>query len=80
MSHYLRRVPHRCGRPQVRRKGITDTHVSRLLRDEAGVTTLEYVVAGVALALAALAASRVLAGILIPYLHRIYVVVTLPVL
>lgn len=51
----------------------------RLLRDETAVTTLEYVVAGVALALAAVAASRVVAGVLKNYLHRIYLVVTLPI-
>ena len=50
----------------------------RLLRDEAAVTTLEYVVAAVALALAGVAASRVIARFLISYLHRIYLVVTLP--
>ena len=53
--------------------------VIRLLRDEAAVTTLEYVVAAVALALAAVAASRAIAGVLISYLHRIYLVVTLPI-
>jgi hypothetical protein len=51
----------------------------RLLRDETGVTTLEYVVAGVALALAAAAASRVIAVVLRSYLHRIYLVATLPI-
>jgi Flp pilus assembly pilin Flp len=53
--------------------------VRKLLHDETGVTTLEYVVAGVALALAAVAASRVIAGVLKSYLHRIYLVVTLPI-
>jgi len=51
----------------------------RLLRDEAGVTMLEYVVAGVAIALAAVAASRVIASVLVDYLHRIYLVTTLPI-
>lgn len=51
----------------------------RLLRDETGVTYTEYVVAAVALALAAVAASRAIAGVLISYLHRIYLVVTLPI-
>ena len=51
----------------------------RLLRDETAATTTEYMIAGAALALAAIAASRVLTGILTPYLHRIYLVVTLPV-
>jgi Flp pilus assembly pilin Flp len=52
----------------------------RLLRDETGVTTLEYVVAGVALALAAVAASRAFSGVLADYLHRVYLVTTLPML
>ena len=52
---------------------------TRLLEDEDGVTTLEYVVAAVALALAAVAASRVIAAVLKSYLHRIYLVVTLPI-
>lgn len=51
----------------------------RLLCDESAVTMLEYVVAGVALALAALAASRVIAIVLVDYLHRIYLVTTLPI-
>jgi Flp pilus assembly pilin Flp len=53
--------------------------VNRLLRDETAVTTLEYVVAVVAIALAAVAASRAIASVLIDYLHRIYLVVTLPI-
>jgi len=53
--------------------------VRKLLHDETGVTTLEYVVAGVALALAAVAASRLIASVLKDYLHRIYLVVTLPI-
>ncbi len=51
----------------------------RLFRDESAVTTLEYVVAGVSIALAAVAASRAIAGVLVDYLHRIYLVVTLPI-
>jgi len=58
---------------------VTSGLVWKLLHDETGVTTLEYVVAAVALALAAVAASRVLARVLVGYLHRIYLVVTLPV-
>jgi Flp pilus assembly pilin Flp len=58
---------------------VTGGMVGRLLHDETGVTTLEYVVAAVALALAAIAASRVIARVLVSYLHRIYLVVTLPV-
>lgn len=53
--------------------------VARLLREETAVTSLEYVVAALAVALAAVAASRVIAGVLVNYLHRIYVVVTLPI-
>lgn len=53
--------------------------VRRLLCDEAAVTSLEYIVAALAIALGAIAASRVMAGALVGYLHRIYVVVTLPV-
>ncbi len=63
----------------VSRREVTSGLVRRLLHDETGVTTLEYVVAGVALALAAVAASRVIARVLISYLHRIYLVVTLPI-
>jgi len=37
------------------------------------------VVAGVAMALAGVAASRVIASVLVNYLHRIYLVVTLPI-
>ncbi len=52
---------------------------TKLFCDETAVTTLEYVVAAVALALAAVAASRIIAGVLKNYLHRIYLVVTLPI-
>jgi len=51
----------------------------RVLRDETAVTATEYVVATLAIAFASLAASRAIAGALIPYLHRIYLVVTLPI-
>jgi len=54
--------------------------VLRLLLDETGVTTLEYVVAGIALALATAGASRVIAGVLVSYIRRIYLIVTLPML
>jgi len=50
-----------------------------LFRDETAVTALEYVVATVAVAFAAVASARAIAGVLIVYLHRIYLVVTLPV-
>jgi Flp pilus assembly pilin Flp len=64
-----------------KRPGICQREpTSRLLSDETGVTTLEYVVAAVALALGAVAASRAISGVLIDYLRRIYLVVTLPML
>jgi Flp pilus assembly pilin Flp len=51
----------------------------RLLSDETGVTSLEYVVAALAVAFGAVAASKLVAGALVGYLHRIYTVVTLPI-
>ena len=51
----------------------------RLLRDEAAVTATEYIVAALAVALAAVAASAAIAGAAVIYLHRIYLVVTLPI-
>ena len=53
--------------------------VTRLLRDETAVTYTEYVIAALAVALGAIAASRAIAGVLVRYLHRIYLVVTLPI-
>jgi len=53
--------------------------VWKLLSDESGATTLEYVVAAVALALAAVGVSRLIARVLVGYLHHMYLVVTLPV-
>jgi hypothetical protein len=64
---------------EVRSPGSNVRSPLRLLRDETAVTTLEYVVAAVALALAAVAASRAIASVLVSYLHRIYLVVTLPI-
>jgi Flp pilus assembly pilin Flp len=58
---------------------VTSGRVRGLLADETGATTLEYVVAAVALALAAVAASRLIARVLVGYLHHMYLVVTLPV-
>ena len=69
----------RYGRRTMNRREVTIGLVRKLLHDETGVTTLEYVVAGIALALAAVAASRAIAGVLKDYLHRIYLVVTLPI-
>jgi Flp pilus assembly pilin Flp len=51
-----------------------------LLRDENGTTATEYVVAAVAVALAAVTATLAISGVLTKYLHRVYLVVTLPVL
>lgn len=65
--------------PNPRQRETMSRLVTRLLRDETAVTTLEYAVAAVALALAAVAASRVIASLLKSYLHRIYLVVTLPI-
>jgi Flp pilus assembly pilin Flp len=65
--------------PKVRQRQRMSRLAVRLLRDESAVTTLEYVVAGVALALGAVAASRAIASVLVDYLHRIYLVVTLPI-
>jgi hypothetical protein len=64
--------------PMPGREG-TSRLVGKLLRDETGATTLEYVVAAVALALAAVGASRLIARVLVSYLHHMYLVVTLPV-
>jgi Flp pilus assembly pilin Flp len=67
------------GSGEIRRRETASRLAIRLLRDETAVTTLEYVVAAVALALAGVAASRVIASVLKNYLHRIYLVVTLPI-
>jgi len=68
---------HKCS--GIRQREPMNRLAIRLLRDETGVTTLEYVVAGVALALGAVAASRAIGSVLVDYLHRIYLVVTLPI-
>jgi Flp pilus assembly pilin Flp len=51
--------------------------VARLLRDDSGVTPLEYVAAAVALVLAACAVSRSVAGVLTSFLYRIHIVAAL---
>jgi Flp pilus assembly pilin Flp len=53
--------------------------LARLLRDETAVTSLEYVVVALAVAFGAVAGSRAISGALVGYLHRIFVVVTLPI-
>jgi Flp pilus assembly pilin Flp len=58
---------------------VKNFELQRLLRDETATTALEYVVATLAVALGAVAGSAALAGVLINYLHRIYLVVTLPI-
>ncbi|UCG44108.1 MAG: hypothetical protein JSU73_05730 [candidate division WOR-3 bacterium] len=65
--------------PKTGQRGETSRPFVRLLKDETAATATEYVIAGAALALAAIAASRILTGVLTPYLHRIFLVVTLPV-
>jgi Flp pilus assembly pilin Flp len=60
-------------------RGTMSRLALRLLRDETAVTSTEYVIAALAIALGAVVASRAMAGVLINYLHRIYVVVTLPI-
>ena len=66
-------------RLKTRQRGTMRRLVIRLLRDETAVTSTEYIVAALAVALGAVVASRAIAGVLINYLHRIYVVVTLPI-
>jgi len=66
-------------RPKTRGRATISPPVIRLLRDETGVTATEYIVATLAVALGAVAGSAAIAGILISYLHRIYLVVTLPI-
>ncbi|MCX6844663.1 MAG: hypothetical protein NTX53_20560 [candidate division WOR-3 bacterium] len=61
------------------RSSLIVHHLRTLLRDETAVTYTEYVVAALAIALGAIAASRAIAGVLVNYLHRIYLVVTLPI-
>jgi len=51
--------------------------VVRLLRDDSGITSLQYFVAAVALAFAAVAASRPIAGVLASFLYRIHIIATL---
>jgi Flp pilus assembly pilin Flp len=58
---------------------VKSSELRTLLRDETATTALEYVVATLAVALGAVAGSAALAGVLISYLHRIYLVVTLPI-
>jgi Flp pilus assembly pilin Flp len=58
---------------------VKSFELQKLLSDETAATATEYVVAALAVALGAVAASAALAGVLVNYLHRIYLVVTLPI-
>ena len=51
--------------------------VARLLRDDSGVTPVEYVVAAAIFVLATLAVSRPAAGLLTSFAYRIHIVATL---
>jgi Flp pilus assembly pilin Flp len=79
------RLRHRAGDPQSRSQRrprqcvMTIRLITRLVQEETGVTSLEYVMVTIAVALAAIAASRTLAEILVSYLQRVYLVVTLPI-
>ena len=61
----------------IRHCGAFSRRVVRLLRDDSGVTSLQYFVAAIALALAAVAASRPNAGVLASFLYRIHIIATL---
>jgi Flp pilus assembly pilin Flp len=58
---------------------VTRQFLRRLLRDETAVTSTEYIVAALALVIGTVAASKTIGNALILYLHRIYLVVTLPI-
>jgi Flp pilus assembly pilin Flp len=51
--------------------------VARLLRDDSGVTPLEYAVAAGIIMLTTLAVSRSVAGVLTSFVYRIHIVATL---
>ena len=51
--------------------------VVRLLRDDSGVTPIEYVAAAVVLALAAVAASRSIVGVLTSFTYRVHIIASL---
>ena len=55
-----------------------NTMLRQLLRDDSAVTYTEYVVVSLAVIFGALGLSRAILIALNRYLHRIYVVVTLP--
>jgi hypothetical protein len=61
------------------RSGATNRLAVRLLRDEVAAMSFQYVVAAVVIALAALAASRPIAGVLSSLLYRVHIIVTMPI-
>ena len=61
----------------IRQCGAFGHLVVRLLRDDSGVTSLQYFVVAIALALAAVAASRPIAGVVASFLYRIHIIAML---
>lgn len=61
----------------IRQREAVSRFVVRLLRDDSGVTSLQYFVAAVALAFAVVAASRPIAGVLASFLYRVHIIATL---
>jgi hypothetical protein len=61
----------------VRQREAMSRFFVRLLRDDSGVASLQHFVAAVALAFAAVAASRPIAGVLASFLYRVQIVATL---
>jgi len=51
--------------------------VARLLRDDSGITSVEYVAAAVAIVLATFAVSRSVASVLTSLIYRIHIAATL---
>ncbi len=62
---------------RTRRRGAVRQLVVRLLRDDSGVTSLQYFVAVAVLALAVVAASRPIASVVASFLYRIHVITML---
>jgi hypothetical protein len=60
-----------------RRREALSRLAVRLLREDSGVTSLQYFMAAVVLALVAIAASRSIAGVLESFLYRIHVIATM---
>lgn len=66
-----------CRHRGIHQRGVMTRLVIQLLRDDSGVTSTQNFVAIVALTLAAVAASRMIAVVLADLLYRIHVIVTL---